>query len=591
MPSPPPKWWKDGTCYQIWPASYKDSNGDGLGDIPGVISTLDYVRDLGIDIIWLSPTYASPQADMGYDISDYEAIYPPFGTMADMETLIAEVHARGMRIILDLVINHTSDRHAWFHESRKSKDNKYSDYYMWQPPKYDAEGKRGPPNNWRAAFGGSTWEYVPERDEYYLHLFTKEQPDLNWEDPEVRRAIYATAIESWLERGVDGFRVDTVNLYSKDTAFPDARVLDPSQDLQFPIDHVLNGPRIHEFLKEIRRDVLSRYGGDDGVMMVGECGMAPREEILRYVSAREGELSMVFDFAMMRVGLEDSFDQLDWKRHTLPQLKVAVEKAQLLADDDAWTTVFAENHDSSRSLNRFATASPPASRIKAGRMLAIFLGALTGTLFLYQGQEIGMTNIPESWPISDYRDVATLNAWKEVHERRFKGSDDDREAILAKAWKALQASARDNCRTPVQWDDSAPNAGFCPAGVKPWIRVNDNYADGVNVQAALADPYGILHMWRRVLQLRKHPRLRDVLVYGDFEIHNMEHPHLFVYTKAIEEKKVLVLCNFSDDEQESDLPQSWRGREKEMELLVANVEEAQMREKLGPWEARAYLLT
>jgi oligo-1,6-glucosidase len=373
---------------QIWPSSYKDSNGDGLGDIPGIIPTLDYLRDLGIDIIWLSSTYASPQKDMGYDISDFEAIHPPFGTMQDMETLISKIHGRGMKIILDLVINHTSDLHAWFRESRKSRDNEYSDFYMWQPPKYASDGTRRPPNNWRASFGGSAWEYVPERDEYYLHLFTAEQPDLNWEKPEVRKAIYATAIEFWLQKGIDGFRVDVVNVYSKNVAFPDAKITEPGAETQFPFEHVLNGPRIHEFLKEIQRDVLTEYGGED-VMLVGECTVTEREEILKYVPAGEKEPNMVFDFAMLTVGMAIEDGEIKIKEWTLPELKVAVAKVQLLTlDTDAWTSVFAENHDGQRSLSRFTTTAP-RFRVKAGKLLAIMLATLTGTLFIYQGQESG----------------------------------------------------------------------------------------------------------------------------------------------------------------------------------------------------------
>jgi oligo-1,6-glucosidase len=574
MPSPQPTWWKDGVCYQIWPSSYKDSNSDGLGDIPGILPTLNYLRDLGIDIIWLSPTYASPQADMGYDISDFEAIYPPFGTMADMDMLITEVHRRGMRIILDLVINHTSDQHVWFKESRKSRDNKYSDFYMWQPPKYAPDGTRRPPNNWRSSFGGSAWEYVPERDQYYLHLFAKEQPDLNWENPVARKAIYETAIEYWLKKGVDGFRVDVANLYSKDVSFPDAKILEPDTETQFPFEHCLNGPRIHEFLKEIRRDVLDKYGED--VMMVGECWMTERDEVIRYVSKGEKELNMIFDFAMASVVMEFEDGAPKTREWKLPELKAAVAKAQLLTQDtEAWTTVFAENHDVPRSLSRYATTDPKW-RVKAGKLLAVMLATLTGTLFLYQGQEIGMVNVPDSWTVEDFRDIASLNSWKATAERYAED-----EEKLCKALQMLRTTSRDNARTPVQWDDG-PNAGFCPQGVKPWIRVHDNYKE-VNVAAAQKDPDSILATWKQMLRLRK--QYRDVLVYGSFEIYNMEDPNVFSYVKSFEDTKILVALNFGSEEQDLEIPPSFK--ERTMELLVANVDQVQ--DELSAWEARAYL--
>ena len=575
MPSPPPLWWKDGVCYQIWPSSYKDSNGDGLGDIPGIFPTLDYLRDLGIDIIWLSPTYASPQVDMGYDISDFEAVHPPFGTMQDMETLISEVHKRGMRLILDLVINHTSDQHVWFQESRKSRDNKYSDFYMWQPSKYDSSGSRRPPNNWRAFFGGSAWEYEPERDQYYLHLFTKEQPEFNFENPEARKAIYETAIEFWLKKGVDGFRVDTVNLYSKNVSFPDAKIREEGAETHLPLEHCINGPRIHEFLKEIRRDVLSKYGDD--VMMVGECSMTERDEILRYVSAREKELNMVFDFAMMLVDIDVDDGMLKAREWKLPELKVAVEKAQLLnRDTDAWTTVFAENHDAPRSLSRFTTTDVKY-RVKAGKLLAVMLATLTGTLFIYQGQEIGMVNVPDTWTIEDCKDIGSLNHWKEV-SAKYAGDEEK----LGEELRIVRTLTRDNARTPVQWDDG-PNAGFCPQGIEPWIRVHDNYKE-INVAAAQKDPNSILAFWKQVLKMRK--EYRDVLVYGSFEIYNMEDLGVFTYVKSFEDTKIVVLLNFSSEEQAVEIPPSLGGRK--MELLVANVDRVE--DRLSAWEARAYLV-
>jgi oligo-1,6-glucosidase len=436
--TPKTLWWKNGIAYQIWPASYKDSNADGFGDIPGIISTLDYLKDLGIDIIWLSPHYDSPQHDMGYDISNYEEVWWKYGTMADMDKLLKEVHSRGMRLILDLVVNHTSSEHQWFKESRKSKDNDYSDWYMWRDPKY-VNGERQPPNNWMSIFGGSAWEYVPERDQYYLHVFLKQQPDLNWENPVTRKAIYKTAIEFWLDKGVDGFRVDTVNLYSKNTKFPDASITSPGEKYQKPFEHILDGPRMHEWLKEQRRDVLDKY---NEIVLVGELGPADDETIIKYVSSDSRELDMIFDFGMIRVGREEVDPHLTWK-HELPEVKKALLKMQrLLQRPDTWTTVFAENHDQGRSLSRFAT-DDPKYRIKAGKLLAIMLATLSGTLFLYQGQEIGMTNIPKEWGPEDLRDVAALNYLDEM-KRKHPGDD----KIMRSAMAGIQRVGRDNARTP-----------------------------------------------------------------------------------------------------------------------------------------------
>jgi oligo-1,6-glucosidase len=398
---------------------------------------------------------------------------------------------------------------------------------------------------------------------------------LYWENPAARKAIYATAIEYWLKKGVDGFRVDVVNLYSKNVWFPDAKITEPGAETQWPFEHVLNGPRIHEF-KEIRRDVPDKYGKGDRVMTVGECMMTERDEILHYVSAGRKELNMVFDFAMLSEGREIVNGVMGTKAWKLLELKDAVAKAQLLNNQgtDAWTSVFAENHDGPRSLSRFATTDD-RFRVKAGKLLAMMLAALTGTLFLYQGQEIGMVNVPQSWTRDDFRDIGTLNAWKEA-SARYAGVEEK----LSKALQMLRTISRDNARTPVQWDDG-PNAGFCPDGVDPWIKVHENYKD-VNVAAAQKGPESILAMWKRVLKLRKD--YRDVLVYGTFEIYNMEDLKVFTYVKSFEGRNILVLLNFSSEEHDLEIPPNFNG--KDMELLVANIGQAE--DKLGAWEARAY---
>jgi oligo-1,6-glucosidase len=566
MAPPAPRWWKDGTAYQIWPASYKDSNGDGYGDIPGIISTLDYLKDLGIDIIWLSPMYDSPQHDMGYDIANYEDVWPKFGTMADMDELIEKVHSRGMRLLLDLVVNHTSDEHKWFQESKKSNNNPYSDWYIWRDPKYDAEGNRQPPNNWKSFFGGSAWEYVAERDQYYLHLFAKQQPDLNWENEVTRKAVYKSAIEFWLDKGIDGFRVDVVNLYSKDVTYPDVV---PGASIA---SQCVNGPRMHEFLQEQRRDVLEKYGD---VALVGELGSTDAEEIMNYISADRRELDMIFDFGILEVGGRFEVEPHETWKHKLPEFKEGILKVQnFLKRSDAWATVFAENHDQGRSLSRYAT-DEPKSREKAAKMMAILLGTLSGTLFLYQGQEIGMVNVPKDWGPEYLRDIAAVNYYKSMNER-YTGD----EKILQSAISGLQRVGRDNARTPVQWS-AEKYAGF--STVEPWIRVHDNYEE-VNIAAQEKDPHSVLAFWKKMLKLRKDHA--DVLVHGQFELFDYEDLNIFTYVKDYQGKKVLVALNFSDEEQAFAVPSSVEGRK--LNLLIANFDD--LRSKLSPWEARAYLV-
>lgn len=579
MAAPKPNWWKTGTAYQVWPASYKDSNGDGIGDIPGLISTLDYLKSLGIDIVWLSPMYESPQKDYGYDISNYEDVYPPFGTLADMDLLLKEVHSRGMKLILDLVINHTSDLHPWFKESRKSKDNEYSDWYIWKDPKIDAAGKRHPPNNWRSIFGGSAWEYAPEREQYYLHLFVTEQPDLNWENETVRKGIYRSAIEFWLDRGLDGFRVDTVNLYSKDTSYPDAEIILVGEEYQPAFEHFVNGPRMHEWLKEIRRDVLDKYGD---VVMVGELAGADAAQLLEYVSAEAKELSCTFDFDVVSLGGRHAggIKKHQTYHHTLPEFKRAFQKTQdLVNDTDAWVTVFLENHDQGRSLSRFAT-DKPEYREKAAKLLALLLGSLTGTLFLYQGQEIGMVNFPTSWGPEELRDIDSLTFYNEM-----KATHCDEPLWMKKAMNGIQRVGRDNARTPVQWSAEA-HGGFTSG--TPWIRVHDNYPE-VNIAAQLKDPKSPLAFWKKMIKTRHEHA--DLLVHGEFYVHDVNDLEVFTFIKEAKGgngKAALVYLNFSDEEQPMSTPSRLVGRK--MELLVANVEEADVGKYLSPWEARLYLV-
>ncbi|EXJ82663.1 glucan 1,6-alpha-glucosidase [Capronia epimyces CBS 606.96] len=576
MSAPQPDWWKASACYQIWPASYKDSDGDGIGDIPGIISTIPYLKDLGIETIWLSPMYDSPQRDMGYDISNYEAVYPPYGTLDDMDRLIKECHGRGMKLILDLVVNHTSDQHAWFSESRKGTANKYADWYVWRDPRV-VDGQRRPPNNWSSIFGGSAWEYCRERDQYYLHLFAREQPDLNWENEETRRGIYKSAIEFWLDKGIDGFRVDTANMYSKDISFPDAPVRLPGEEFQPAFQYFTNGPRVHEWLKEQRQQVLDKYGD---VLMVGELPDTEAAEVLRYVSAEARELSCVFDFDIVDLGTHKQAGgkKHHTTRHTLPEFKEAIRKVQdLIRGTDAWTTVFLENHDQARSLSRFAT-DKAEFREQAAKMLAVLMCCLTGTLFLYQGQEIGMYNHPTHWGVEELRDVDSLNAYGDVAARH-----NGDPLWLKKAMQGLQLVGRDNARLPVQWD-SSPNAGFTTG--TPWIRVHDDFKH-VNAAAQLLDPRSPLNFWKKMIRLRRDHA--DLMVFGqDFTVWDYFDQDVFTFTKTHPDGglKILVFLSFSDEVQPLHYPTGLDHAYKE--LMVSNVDEPGR--YLSPWEARVYLI-
>ncbi|KAK3989463.1 alpha-glucosidase [Cladorrhinum sp. PSN332] len=580
-------WWKDAVCYQIYPASYKDSNGDGLGDIQGILSKVDYLKDLGVDAIWVSPMFDSPQVDMGYDISNYESVYPPYGTVKDMEDLIDAVHSRGMKIILDLVINHTSDQHAWFQESRSSKTNPKRDWYVWKPPRYAPDGTRLPPTNWRSYFSGSTWEYDDLTGEYYLHLFAKEQPDLNWENEETRKAIYDSAMRFWLDKGVDGFRVDTVNMYSKDLSFKDAPVTDPKSYVQPAWDNWANGPRMHEFMREMNRDVLDKYDRD--LVMVGELPHTPDpKKVLDYVGSGDKQLSMVFQFDIVDVGQgrEFKYHFEEWK---LPLLKGIVEKWQkFIKGSDGWTTAFCENHDQGRSISRYASDSPE-HRVHSGKMLSLLMCSLTGTLFVYQGQEIGMINVPKSWDIDSYQDIESVNFY---HTMAKQTNNDPAE--LEYIMKSLQVLSRDNARIPMQWD-SSDHAGFSTK--KPWARVHDLYRE-INVQQQQKDRNSVLGFWKRMIKLRK--EFKEALVHGEFEGFNMDDEKTFIFGKKDAEtgtKRALVVCNFTGEEQEVELPGGEYGSVK---FLVGSYEDAEEKERgvagdgltrkrvLRPWEGRLY---
>ncbi|CAM9019870.1 unnamed protein product [Wickerhamomyces anomalus] len=562
-------WWKDSTIYQIWPASYKDSNGDGVGDIPGIISTLDHIKNLGASVIWLSPHYDSPQDDMGYDIANYEAIYHKYGTMDDMNQLIDEVHKRGLKLILDLVVNHTSSEHAWFKESRSSKDNSKRDWYIWRKPKYDEQGNRHPPNNWVSYFSGSAWEYDEVTDEYYLCLFAKSQPDLNWENEVTRNAIYKSALEFWFKKGIDGFRIDVASMYSKNQKFEDAPIVFPDTEWQPCGEYHVNGPRVHEFHKEMFSKVTSNYD----VMTVGEVGHCSREDALKYVSAKEKELNMIFLFDVVDVGSNKS-DRFRYEGFSLKDFKDAVTvQCDFIKGTDAWSTVFIENHDQPRSVTRFGNTSNKQLLNKSAKLLTLLQTSLTGTLFIYQGQEIGMTNVPRSWDISEYKDINTINYWADF-KKKYPNDEKKADELL----DLINLLARDHARSPVQWDDS-PNGGFTTG--TPWSRVNDNYPE-INVKAQTGDPNSVLSFWQKSIKLRQF--YKDVLIHGDYEVLDYENEKLFTYTKTSPEQKAYVVLNFANEDVEFK-PLI----EGDFQLVNSNVDDIK-EDVLTPYEGRIYLV-
>ncbi|PMD59894.1 glycoside hydrolase family 13 protein [Hyaloscypha bicolor E] len=568
-------WWKDSTVYQIYPSSFFDSNGDGLGDIPGIVSKISYLASLGVDVIWLSPMYDSPQHDMGYDISNYEAVYPPYGTVADIETLISACHSRGMKFILDLVVNHTSDEHAWFQESRRSKDNPKRDWYIWRPAKYAEDGTRMPPNNWRSFFSGSAWAWDEGSQEYYLHLFATQQPDLNWENPATRQAIYDSAMRFWLDKGVDGFRVDTVNMYSKGTELPDAPIIDEGIFEQPASGLFCNGPRMHEFLREMNTEILNKYD----TMTVGELPHTPDPaHVLRYVGSGDKQLDMVFQFDIVDLGIGRTH-KYEYEGYALSELKSVVSKwQQFIEGSDGWTTAFCENHDQGRSVSRFGSDAPEF-RERSAKMLALMMCALTGTLFVYQGQEIGMINAPKEWPISDYKDIESINYYNSVAER----TDNDPKA-LGHVMKSIQILGRDHARLPMQWDDS-PHAGFTTKKEGAWMRIHDEYRT-INVAKQEKDPKSVLSFWKSVLKIRK--EYRELFIHGAFEAYDIENQQTFVFGKRHGEDRAVVALNFTGEEQPFKKPDVGG----KFELLVGNVEGVDGTEdKLAPWEGRIYLVS
>ena len=550
-------WWKEAVIYQIYPRSFQDSNGDGIGDLNGVTMRLDYLKKLGIDVIWLSPVYKSPNDDNGYDISDYRDIMTEFGTMEDFDRMLAAAHERGIKIVMDLVVNHTSDEHKWFIESRKSKDNPYRDYYIWKDPKDGHE-----PTNWGSNFSGSAWKFDETTGQYYLHLFSEKQPDLNWENPKVRDAVY-DMMTWWCDKGIDGFRMDVISMISKVQSYPDGELFDGVYGNANP--YVCNGPRVHEFLQEMNRRVLSRYD----IMTVGEAAGVTVEEAKRYANNEGTELGMVFHFEHTDGSSNSESVIGKWTVNPprLTYVRGILNKWQTELEGKAWGSLYWDNHDQPRAVSRFGNDSKEWREVSA-KMLATVLHMQKGTPYVYQGEEFGMTNMHfES--IDDCRDIEEINAYQQyVTDHKLV----DAETML----RCFDTIARDNARTPVQWDNS-PNAGFTTG--TPWIKVNPNYTE-INAEAALADPNSVFYYYQKLISLR---HTTPIIVYGTFRPLLPDSEVLYAYEREMDGKVLTVAANWTDREQECTLFDDLEGEE-----LISNYD-SHRTGILQPYEARVIL--
>lgn len=548
-------WWKESVVYQIYPRSFNDSNGDGIGDLNGITEKLDYLKELGIDVIWLSPVYESPNDDNGYDISDYQAIMKDFGTMEDYDRMLARAHELGIKIVMDLVVNHTSDEHAWFIESKKSKDNPYRDYYIWRDGK---DGKE--PNNWGSCFSGSAWKYDETTDMYFLHLFSPKQPDLNWDNEKVRNEVFAM-MDWWCQKGIDGFRMDVISMISKVEGLPDGEVGDNGYGGFGPF--VQNGPHVHEYLQEMNQKVLSKYD----LLTVGECSGVTVEEAKKYASSDGKELSMVFQFEHMDLDGGETFKWND-RKISLTELKKVMSKWQTELEGKAWNSLYWCNHDQPRMLSRLGNDSKEYREISA-KMLATCLHMMQGTPYVYQGEELGMTNVPFR-TLEDFRDIESINAYNEL-----VGSGVfDSETMM----KYLRYKGRDNARTPIQWDDSE-NAGFTTG--TPWIMVNPNYVE-INAKEQMSRPDSVFHYYQKLIKLRKE---YEIIVYGEYQLLMPEDEQIYAYTRTWENEKLFVVCNFAEDQAEVEIPEEFRGDQ--TEVLISNYDQVTVKAsvKLRPYEA------
>ena len=549
-------WWKEAVAYQIYPRSFMDSNGDGIGDLNGIILKLDYLKALGVDVIWVSPFYKSPNDDCGYDISDYKDIMDEFGTMADFDRLLEEVHKRGMKLIADLVINHTSDEHPWFIESRSSKDNPKRDWYIWRDGKNGAE-----PNNWESIFSGSAWEYDEKTDQYYMHIFSRKQPDLNWENPEVREALYEM-INWWLDKGIDGFRVDAISHIKKEDGLAD---MPNPQNLKYvsSFDKHMNVDGIQPLLEELKENTFAKYD----IMTVGEANGVKVEDAHLWVGEEEGKFNMVFQFESLGLWKDQSSEGAD-----ICELKRSLTKWQKGLEGIGWNALFIENHDLPRIVSSLGDDVNYWKESSTSLGMMYFM--MQGTPFIYQGQEIGMTNVVFD-KVEDYQDVQSTGLYYSKLEQGMAHED---------IMEIIRATARGNTRTPMQWN-SEPNAGFTTG--TPWIGVNPNYPQ-INVEAQEEDPDSILNFYKEMVTLRKSD---DVFMYGTYDLVQENHPEIYAYTRTLGEKRVLILCNLKGKDTSINLENMSVSSD---QLLLANipVEEHESMTELNfkPFEARIYSL-
>ena len=582
------QWWKEAVVYQVYPRSFNDANGDGIGDLKGITEKLPYLAKLGINVIWLSPVFDSPNVDNGYDISDYFAIMSDFGTMEDFDEMLETAHKHGIKILMDLVANHTSDEHPWFKESRSSKDNPYRDYYIWKDPKgFDEDGNPIPPNNWASEFGGPAWEWDEATGQFYLHIFFKEQPDLNWENEKVRENLYSM-VRWWLDKGVDGFRLDAINIISKPEGFPD----DPSTDFEkhtSSIPFVIsNGTMVHPWMKELTRETFSRYD----VMTVGETSATSPEDAKLWAGYHTGELNMIFHFDHMGVDNDPNGSlggKWSYAPYKLTELKRILNDWQTTLEGNAWGSLYWNNHDQPRVVSRFGNDSDEFRTLSA-KQLATTLHFMQGTPYIYQGEEIGMTNVKFD-SIEDYRDGDSIRFYEDMHV-------DHKRLSHEEAMQAIYIKGRDNARTPVQWDASA-NAGFSPEGVTTWINVNPNYPE-INAEAVLADEDSIFYHYQQLVALRR-GELKDLMVYAAFApVDSVQVPHdedeaVYAYTRtggadgSPANESLLVISNFTAEEQERDFAVLNEAREAgaRVELVSSNYKD-DAGSTLRPYEAKVY---
>lgn len=548
------RWWKESVVYQIYPRSFCDSNGDGIGDLNGITGKLDYLKELGIDVIWLSPVYKSPNDDNGYDISDYQAIMDEFGTMEDFDRMLATAHEKGIKIMMDLVVNHTSDEHKWFVESRKSTDNPYRDYYIWRPAKEDGSL----PNNWGSCFSGPAWEYDKTTDMYFLHLFSKKQPDLNWDNPAVRQDVF-DMMNWWLKKGVDGFRMDVISLISKEPGLPDK---EPGINGYATFNVSANGPHVHEYLQEMRQKALNNAD----TITVGECSGVTLEEAKKYARSDEKELNMVFQFEHMDVDSDEKAGKWTTRKMDLRNLKKILTRWQKGLQDIAWNSLYWENHDQPRSVSRFGNDSDEYREISA-KMLATCIHMMQGTPYVYQGEELGMTNCPFN-TLDNFRDLESINAFHELTEQG-KMTEEDMMA-------AIGYKGRDNARTPMQWDDSA-YAGFSTAN--PWIMVNPNYTK-INAKDQVNREDSVFKYYQKLIKLRHESEL---IVYGTYDLILDDDKDIYAYIRTLGDEKLIVYCNFSENTREVELPEEFTNGK----VLISNYIDAKVNHKitLRPYEA------